>query len=51
VADNTQMVMNDCVRDPKVGDCVETASSVAAIERSCLIPLDPDGSEGEARIK
>jgi hypothetical protein len=51
IADNTQMVMNDCARDPKVGDCVETASSVAEIERTCLIPLDPEGSEGEALAK
>jgi hypothetical protein len=48
VADNTQMVMNDCARDPRVGDCVDTASSVAQIERTCLIPLDAEGSEGEA---
>jgi hypothetical protein len=51
IADNTQMVMNDCARDPKVGDCVEAASSVAQIERTCLIPLDAEGSEGEAFAK
>jgi hypothetical protein len=49
VADNTTMVMNDCARAPaKVAACVNDASSVADIEKKCLVPLDDEGTEGEA---
>jgi hypothetical protein len=46
-ADNAQMVMNDCKRDPKVLPCLAQAGTVEEIEKRCLIPLDPEGSEGE----
>jgi hypothetical protein len=48
VADNTAMVLNDCAKAPaKVAACVSAASSVAALERECLSPLDDEGTEGE----
>ena len=48
VADNTTMVMNDCARDPaRFVPCISSASSVAALEQQCLIPLDDEGSEGD----
>lgn len=47
VADNTQMVLNDCAKDPaKVSACVQAASSVAEIESKCVRPLDDEGTEG-----
>lgn len=47
VADNTQMVMNDCAKDPgKVSACVQAASSVAELETKCLRQLDDEGTEG-----
>ncbi len=48
VADNTTMVMNDCVRDPdKVSACLAGATTVADIETKCLRQLDEEGSEGD----
>jgi hypothetical protein len=48
VADNTTMVMNDCLKAPaRVAPCVDRVSTVAEIERQCLLPLDDEGSEGE----
>jgi hypothetical protein len=48
VADNTQMVMNDCERKPEaVATCARDATSVADLEQRCLIPLDQEGSEGD----
>ncbi len=48
VADNTTMVLNDCVKAPaRVAGCVNGASSVAELERQCLAPLDDEGTEGE----
>jgi hypothetical protein len=48
VADNTTMVMNDCAKAPaKVTACVNAASTIAEIEKKCLIPLDEEGTEGE----
>jgi hypothetical protein len=48
VADNTAMVMNDCAKAAaKVTACVNAASTVAEIEKKCLIPLDEEGTEGE----
>jgi len=48
VADNTTMVMNDCAKAPaRVAPCVNAASSVAELERQCLVPLDDEGTEGE----
>ena len=46
VADNTQMVMIDCTKRPaKAVPCLQAASSVAQIEKDCLIALHPDGTE------
>lgn len=48
VADNTTMVMNDCARAPaKVAPCVNEVSSIAELERRCLVRLDDEGTEGE----
>ena len=50
VADNTTMVMNDCVTSPdKIAACVAAATSVTELEARCLIPLDDEGSEGDRR--
>ena len=47
VADNTQMVMNDCAKDPpKVSACVQAASTLAEVESKCLRQLDDEGTEG-----
>jgi hypothetical protein len=49
VADNTKMVMNDCAKAPaKVAACVNGVSSVPDLEKKCLVPLDDEGTEGEA---
>ena len=46
VADNTQMVMNDCAKDPaKIVPCLAKASAVSELEKECLIPLDDEGTE------
>jgi len=49
VADNTEMVLVDCRREPaRVAPCAEKAPSVDALERDCLLPLDDDGkAEGD----
>ena len=48
VADNTRMVMNDCAKAPAtVARCVNGVSSVAELEKKCLVPLDDEGTEGE----
>jgi hypothetical protein len=48
VSDNTQMVMGDCVKtNGKIAPCVKAASTVEAIE-ACLVPIDDEGTEGEA---
>jgi hypothetical protein len=50
VADNTAMVMNDCAKDPAtVVPCLAGVTSVAELERHCLIALDDEGSEGDRR--
>jgi hypothetical protein len=50
VADNTTMVMNDCMKDPaKFVPCLNTAATIAELEKQCLIPLDDEGSEGDKR--
>jgi hypothetical protein len=52
VADNTTMAMNDCAKDPaKLVPCFASVPTVAALEQQCLIPLDDEGSEGEALRK
>jgi hypothetical protein len=52
VADNTTMVMNDCAKAPdKVTACVKRVSTAAELEKQCLVPLDNEGTEGEALRK
>jgi hypothetical protein len=52
VADNTTMAMNDCAKDPaKIVPCLANVPSVAELEKQCLIPLDDEGTEGEALRK
>lgn len=49
VADNTAMVMADCAKAPaQTVACLARAASVAELEKQCLIPLDDEGTEGEA---
>lgn len=44
-ADNTAMVMGDCAKAPqKVAACVQAAQTVADIEKTCLVRLDPAGN-------
>jgi hypothetical protein len=44
VPDNVQMIMNDCRTDPKrFGPCLERVTTVADMEKSCIIPLDDEG--------
>jgi hypothetical protein len=48
VADNTAMVMSDCAKAPdKVAPCVAKTDTLAEIEKSCLIPIDEEGTEGD----
>jgi hypothetical protein len=48
VADNTTMVMNDCVKTPDASAaCITAASTVQDLETRCLIPLDEEGTEGD----
>ena len=50
VADNTQMVLKDCNKAPaRVVPCLAAAQTVAEIETKCVIPLDDDGTEAEAK--
>lgn len=50
VADNTTMVMNDCAKDPgKFVPCLAKVATVAELEKTCLIPLDDEGTEGERK--
>jgi len=49
VADNTAMVLADCAKTPdKVAACIKGASTVAELESRCVVPLDEEGTEGEA---
>jgi hypothetical protein len=49
VSDNTTMIMNDCVTNPaKLAPCLAAAATVAQMEQECVIPLDDEGTEGEA---
>ena len=49
VADNTAMVMADCAKAPaKIAPCIAGATSVAELEKACLVPVDEEGSEGDA---
>ncbi len=48
-ADNVHMAMVDCAKDPaKLAACMDGANSVSDLEQRCLIPLDDEGSEGDA---
>ena len=48
VRDNTQMVMNDCAKDPaKIVPCLAKAATVSELEKDCLIPLDDEGTEAK----
>lgn len=50
VADNTTMVMNDCAKDPtKFVPCLAKVATVPELEKTCLIPLDDEGTEGERK--
>ena len=52
VADNTAMVMNECVKAPDlVVGCIGRVSTSAELEKNCLAKLDEEGSEGEALRK
>ncbi len=48
VADNTAMVMTDCNKQPdRAVPCLAKVTTVAELEKECLIPLDAEGTEGE----
>ena len=48
VADNTSMVMNDCIKSPdKTAACIAAATTVQELQRRCLVPLDDEGTEGD----
>jgi len=48
-SDNTTMVMNDCTKDPKLVACLAKVATIAELEKTCLIPLDDEGTEGEKK--
>jgi hypothetical protein len=45
VADNVAMVMRECT--PNVAACLATAATTSDVEKHCLAPLDPEGTEGD----
>lgn len=45
VSDNTTMVMNDCNQKPALVPCLATVATVPELEKTCLIPLDEEGTE------
>jgi hypothetical protein len=49
VSDNTTMVMNDCAKDGKLVACLAKVATIAELEKTCLIPLDDEGTEGEKK--
>ena len=49
VSDNTTMVMNDCAKDNKLVACLAKVATIAELEKTCLIPLDDEGTEGEKK--
>lgn len=52
IADNTTMVMNECVKSPAlVVDCIGRVNTAGELEKQCLAQLDEEGSEGEALRK
>jgi hypothetical protein len=48
-SDNTTMVMNDCAKDGKLVACLAKVATIAELEKTCLIPLDDEGTEGEKK--
>jgi hypothetical protein len=48
-SDNTTMVMNDCAKDPKLVACLAKVATIAELEKTCLVPLDDEGTEGEQK--
>jgi hypothetical protein len=49
VRDNTDMVLGECAKNPAaIEPCVANAQAIDIIEKTCLAPLDEEGSEGEA---
>ena len=45
IADNTHLVLADCRTSPaRFAPCIESATSVAFLETSCVIPLDEAGT-------
>jgi hypothetical protein len=52
VRDNTDMVLRECAKNPAaVEPCVANAQAIDIIEKTCLAPLDEEGTEGEALRK
>ncbi len=48
-AENVHMAMTDCAKDPaKLAACMDGVQSVSELEQRCLVPLDDEGSEGDA---
>ncbi|MEZ4359218.1 MAG: hypothetical protein R3B48_03490 [Kofleriaceae bacterium] len=46
--DNSEMVLAECARRPEVAACARKAEDAVALERTCLTPLDDEGSEGDS---
>ncbi len=45
ISDNVHMVLTDCRRQPaRYAPCIESATSVAYLETSCIEPLDEAGT-------
>jgi hypothetical protein len=43
------MAMADCAKDPaKAVPCLAAVPSVAELEKHCLVPLDDEGTDGDA---
>ncbi|MFT3699784.1 MAG: hypothetical protein QM831_41950 [Kofleriaceae bacterium] len=47
VSDNTTMVMNDCKQKPDLVVCLAKVATVPELEKTCLIPLDDEGTENK----
>jgi hypothetical protein len=48
VADNTQMVMNDCAQHPSEAvPCLAKAVTIAELETHCLFQVDDEGTEAK----
>lgn len=52
IADNTEMVMAVCRRDPSmVSACVAGVTTVKDLEAQCLPKLDEEGSEADVLVR